>query len=110
MRYLLVLHINKKINYNKIEIDKILQVVIMKGTDFLANVEPRVQITFSYELYFSEITVGPEIIGTSDNECEKLESPWRDAVVIRETTVLIQSGLMLLFLQNIPYTVLFRLC
>ncbi|CAB4404228.1 unnamed protein product [Rhizophagus irregularis] len=30
---------------------------------------------------FHKITVVPGVIGTSDNECEKLESPWRDSAL-----------------------------
>lgn len=62
------------------EKDKILQEVL-KATDFLANAEPRAQITFMYNLYYTNIIIDPKTRGTSDDEYEKLESPWRDSAL-----------------------------
>jgi hypothetical protein len=64
---------------------------------------------------FHKITVVPGVIGTSDNECEKLESPWRDSALTeigcdsgnngidRIKTVLIQCGLMSHILYHFAY-------
>ncbi|GBB91530.1 hypothetical protein RclHR1_01890004 [Rhizophagus clarus] len=66
--------------YSKDEENKTLQ-EILKSTDFLANAEPRAQITFIYKLHRPKVTVKPGATGFNLDKYEKLESPWRDAAL-----------------------------
>ena len=74
-----------------------------------------------YDLHFPEIEIDPNTKGTSNDEYEKLESPWRDAILnklncalgdkgINELINKIKDssklGLMLLFLQSTTLNIL----
>ncbi|PKK74438.1 hypothetical protein RhiirC2_738844 [Rhizophagus irregularis] len=65
---------------------------------------------------FHKITVVPGVIGTSDNECEKLESPWRDSALTEIGCDSGNNGIDRIKNRSnsewayVLYTVPFRLC
>src|SRR6266542_70002 len=46
-----------------------------------------------YDLHFPEIEIDPNTKGTSDDEYEKLESPWRDAILNKLNCALGDKGI-----------------
>ncbi|CAB4476723.1 unnamed protein product [Rhizophagus irregularis] len=73
----------------------------------------------SVGLIIVSVTFGllvPRVIGTSDNECEKLESPWRDSALTEIGCDSGNNGIdRIKNCSNsewayVPYTVPFRLC
>lgn len=64
------------LSFSKAEQQKVIQEV-EEGLNFLANLEPRANITFVYDIQFISVTVAPG----STTDFESAESPWRNAAL-----------------------------
>ncbi|CAB5362138.1 unnamed protein product [Rhizophagus irregularis] len=76
----------------------------------------KLKLHFRMNSIFHKITVVPGVIGTSDNECEKLESPWRDSALTEIGCDSGNNGIDRIKNRSnsewayVLYTVPFRLC